>query len=92
MASFTKADRDEQPQITIVNIHKVINPQFLRMHHPDVSSPSTLVKLAQFLQAEDALIINVSLSPQHLCVVAALKEDGWHERLQLSDEEDWAHA
>lgn len=81
MASH-KAEADEQPEITIVNINAETTPKAFRCAHYDVSAPSTVVSLAKFLQEEDALIINMSLSPKHLCLVAAFKRDDWVARFQ----------
>ncbi|RDB23597.1 hypothetical protein Hypma_009252 [Hypsizygus marmoreus] len=91
MATHTKTERDEQPEVTIMNINSETNPTTFRVSHNDISSPTTLLKVAQFLQAEDALIINLSLSPKHLIIVAALKDD-WIQRFQLAVQEGWQPA
>jgi len=84
MSSSIQASRavaDEQPAITIVNLDAETSPSTFRVHHADVSAPSTLTKLGQFLESEGAVIVNVSMSPHHLCVVTTLK-NGWVDRFQ----------
>jgi len=60
----------------------------LRGYHPDPSAPATLINLGRFLEAEEALIINISMSPTHLAVIAALK-DNWVPRFQRIMHPGW---
>ncbi|KIM77854.1 hypothetical protein PILCRDRAFT_825069 [Piloderma croceum F 1598] len=63
-AAMSMASHDsnkyDQPEITIVNLDSETNPTIFRSSHNDISSP-TLVKLAHFLDAEGAVIVNLSL-------------------------------
>ncbi|KDQ09962.1 hypothetical protein BOTBODRAFT_178520 [Botryobasidium botryosum FD-172 SS1] len=77
-----------QSEMTIVNINADAEPMILRGNHPDPSSPATLINLGRFLEAENALIISVSMSPGHLAVVAALQED-WVPRFQTIMQPGW---
>jgi hypothetical protein len=82
-----KSYLDIQPEITIVNLDSETNPTIFRCNHNNISSPSTLVKLARFLESEDALIVNLSLSPNRLCVVTTLRDE-WVGRFQTAVQED----
>ena len=70
-----------QPHITVLNLDDETSPSVFRRFHPDVSAPTVLVRLAEFLGKEGAVIVSLGLSPKHLCVVTNLK-DNWVERFQ----------
>ena len=70
-----------QPHITVLNLDEDTSPSVFRRFHPDVSAPAVLVRLAEFLGKEGAVIVSLGLSPKHLCVVTNLK-DNWVERFQ----------
>jgi len=83
-----KAAAAEQPEITVVNINAETRPTIFRCTPHGVSDPRVLDARARFLEAEDALLVSVTLSPQHLAVVAAL-QDGWVERFQRAVQVEW---
>jgi hypothetical protein len=72
-----------QPHITVVNLDEETSPSVFRRFHPDVSAPTVLIRLAEFLGKEGAVIVSLGLSPKHLSVVTNLK-DNWVERFQMA--------
>ena len=83
-----KSLAEEQPAITVVNINAAARPLIIRHAHYDVSDPRVLSALARFLEAEDALVVSLTLSPAHLALVAALK-DGWDVRIRDALRLEW---
>jgi hypothetical protein len=67
------------PQITIVNVEASTSPSIFRCTVPASSSPSVLANIAHFLEAEDAVIVSLSIAPENVCVVAAFS-DNWAGR------------
>jgi hypothetical protein len=80
-----------QPHITVFNLNEETSPSVFRRFHPDVSAPAILIRLAQFLGEEGAVIVSIALSPKHLCVVTNLK-DKWVERFQIAVDSEWVAA
>ncbi|GJE86579.1 hypothetical protein PsYK624_026590 [Phanerochaete sordida] len=83
-----KALAEQQPEITVVNIDAGTHPVMVRRAHYDVSDPRVLGALARFLEAEDALVVSLTVSPTHLALVAALR-DGWDARLGRALRLEW---
>jgi len=67
------------PSVTIVNINADASPQMFRVDKDNVGTAEILLRIATWLKEEDALIVNLTVSPLSLCVVAALK-DNWLPR------------
>jgi hypothetical protein len=80
-----------QPHITVLNLDDETSPSVFRRFHADVSAPALLIRLAQFLGEEGAVIVSLGLSPKHLCVVTNLK-DKWVERFQTGVDPLWVAA
>jgi len=68
-----------QPSVTIININADTAPTVFRVDKEGVGTTDVLLRIATWLKEEEALIVTMTLSPTHLCVVAALKND-WIER------------
>lgn len=64
-----------QPSVTVVNINADASPTMFRVDKDDVGTTEILLRLATWLKEEEALIINITVSPTNLCLVAALKDD-----------------
>ena len=70
-----------QPQITIVNVEASTTPSIFRSTVPASSSPAVLANIAHFLEAEDAVVVSLSIAPESVCVVAAFG-DHWADRVE----------
>jgi len=70
---------NDQPSVTIINIDSETTPTIFRADKGNVGSAEILLRIAKWLKDEDALIVNLTVSPTNLCVVAALKQD-WMAR------------
>jgi len=72
----------EQPKVTIVNIDADVQPQIFRVDMAGVAGTTdVLLRLATLLKEEDALIVNLTVTPSSICFVGALKDD-WIPRIQ----------
>jgi hypothetical protein len=80
-----------QPHITVLNLDDETSPSVFRRFHVDVSAPSVLVRLAEFLGEEGAVIVSLTLSPRHLCLVTNL-QDKWVEKFQSAVDPEWVAA
>jgi hypothetical protein len=67
------------PQITFVNVEASTSPSIFRSTVPASSSPAVLANIAHFLEAEDAVIVSLSIAPENVCIVAAFS-DNWAAR------------
>ncbi|PPR07318.1 hypothetical protein CVT26_013677 [Gymnopilus dilepis] len=68
-------DFGDQPSVTVVNINSDASPTIFRVDKDNIGTTEVLVRIAAWLKEEEALIINLSVTPNNLCVVAALKDD-----------------
>ena len=75
----SEVDFGTQPSVTVVNINSETSPSTFRVDKDNVGTTEILLRLATWLKEEEALIINITMSPTNLCLVAGLK-DNWLPR------------
>jgi len=66
---------NDQPSVAVVNIDADTTPRIFCVEKQNVGTTEILLRIAKWLKDEEALIINLTVSPTNLCVVAALKQD-----------------
>ena len=64
-----------QPSVTIVDINSDSSPDIFRVDKDNVGTTEILLRIATWLKEEEALIVNLTVTPTNLCLVAALKDD-----------------
>ena len=71
---------NDQPSVTIININAETSPQAFRVDQHNVGTTEILLRIATWLkEEEEALIVNLAVSPTSLCLVAGLR-DNWRPR------------
>lgn len=84
-------DVSSQPIMPLTFINVADGKIFHQDDLVDSSSMTSLINLTRFLQAEDVEIINLSVAPDNLAVIAIFHTAGWQERLEdlFSGRADW---
>ncbi|KDR68855.1 hypothetical protein GALMADRAFT_160703 [Galerina marginata CBS 339.88] len=62
-----------QPSVTIVNLNAEASPLLFRVDKNNVGTTEILLRLATWLKEEGALVVNLTVTPTNICLVAALK-------------------
>jgi hypothetical protein len=75
-----------QPTVTIENVDDRNKPIGFRGNADNVSWPSSLVNLAEFLLKEEATILSLSVTRKQLVLVTGFGKEGWLDRLWMGED------